>query len=73
MPPFYLEYPTAKVKFELENVNDLYENCVLEVRTSAGKEEYENTHRNAVVAMRKLGMTKKLVIVMVGLPARGKT
>jgi broad specificity phosphatase PhoE/predicted kinase len=73
MPPFYLEYPTTKVKFELENVSDLYDNCVLEVRSTLDKQEFENPHRNAVVAMRKLGMTKKLVIVMVGLPARGKT
>jgi hypothetical protein len=73
MPPFYLEYAQTKIKFELENVNDLYENCVLEIRANAGKEETENIHRNAVVSMRKLGMTKKLVIVMVGLPARGKT
>lgn len=73
MPPFYLEYPQTKIKFELENINDLYENCVLEIRANVGREETENIYRNAVVAMRKLGMTKKLVIVMVGLPARGKT
>jgi hypothetical protein len=29
--------------------------------------------KNSVGAMRKLGLTRKLVVVMVGLPARGKT
>ena len=32
MPPFYLVYPNTMIKFELENVADLYENAVLEIR-----------------------------------------
>ncbi|KAJ1501689.1 hypothetical protein HMI54_009760 [Coelomomyces lativittatus] len=31
LPPFYIIHPQTKVKYELENKEDLYQNCILEL------------------------------------------
>ena len=30
-PPFWVEHPVLKIKFELEDLKDLYENCIIEI------------------------------------------
>ena len=68
--PFNIIHRESKVQFELDDVDDVYSNCVLEMRRSEG-------HEGMVRKRLGTGYTgierEKIVLAMVGLPARGKT
>mmetsp|Transcript_2067 Transcript_2067/g.2726 ORF Transcript_2067/g.2726 Transcript_2067/m.2726 type:complete len:524 (+) Transcript_2067:60-1631(+) len=70
LPPFYIIDPQSKISHELENLEDIYPNCVLEIKLP----------KLDVIDKKEMGygyfsafQRHKLVFVMVGLPARGKT
>jgi len=68
--PFNIIHRESKVQFELDDVDDIYSNCVLEMRRTEG-------HEGMVRKRLGTGYTgierEKIVLAMVGLPARGKT
>jgi hypothetical protein len=70
LPPFYIIDPESKVCHELEDLEDIYPNCVLEIKLPKldvmDKKEMGYGYFSAF-------QRQKLVFVMVGLPARGKT
>lgn len=66
--PLYIVDRSTRLAYELDDVQDLYENCVLEMRYPGG---FHVKRKTDIVYT---GMTKeKLVYVLVGLPARGKS
>jgi broad specificity phosphatase PhoE/shikimate kinase len=67
--PFTILNQQSQIPHELDNVNDLYSNCILEIKYDAPT----TVVRRGSVAGYTGRAREKTVIVMVGLPARGKT
>jgi len=74
--PIYIQHPTSHIWYEVEKMEDIYKNAVLEARdnsaTPGKKDVLLGDRRGRRIDYSSLYMDK-LVFVMVGLPARGKT
>eukprot|EP00026_Physarum_polycephalum_P005816 Phypoly_transcript_05854.p1 GENE.Phypoly_transcript_05854~~Phypoly_transcript_05854.p1 ORF type:complete len:528 (+),score=82.87 Phypoly_transcript_05854:272-1855(+) len=69
LPPFTILNQQSQIPHELDSVSDLYSNCILEIKYEGAN----NVVRRGSVAGYTGRAREKTVIVMVGLPARGKT
>lgn len=65
--PFYITDRESGVSYELESIEDLYQNCILEYQNLASSQKTSSSPTNPVI------IRDKYVVVMVGLPGRGKT
>eukprot|EP01116_Phalansterium_solitarium_P025437 TRINITY_DN972_c2_g1_i3.p1 TRINITY_DN972_c2_g1~~TRINITY_DN972_c2_g1_i3.p1 ORF type:complete len:496 (-),score=217.41 TRINITY_DN972_c2_g1_i3:49-1536(-) len=69
--PLYIMHKETKIFFELEDVDDLYPNCIVDVHFPR---KHEATLDVADIGFGYYAFQKqKLVFCMVGLPARGKS
>ena len=69
MPPLWIKDKETKIKFELESIDDIYPNCVIELRSNKLDQMEKRDSRFGYY----LWQRRKLIFVMVGLPARGKS
>lgn len=68
--PFNIIHRESKVQFELDDPDDMYPNCVLEMRKSDPNElQVRKRSGTGYTGIER----EKIVLVTVGLPARGKT
>ncbi|KAL6057924.1 6-phosphofructo-2-kinase/fructose-2,6-bisphosphatase 2 [Balamuthia mandrillaris] len=71
--PIYIQHREAKIWYHLEDLQDLYNNAILEMRKD-GKPYSDDDEIARRPDNHMLGIPgQKLIFVMVGLPARGKT
>ncbi|EGG20757.1 Fructose-6-phosphate 2-kinase/fructose-2,6-bisphosphatase [Cavenderia fasciculata] len=68
--PFTIKHRETKIVYELDDIQDLYPGCILEMRKNSSDAINEGKRRNYVYTGFE---SDKIVIVMVGLPASGKT
>lgn len=69
--PFTIMHLDAQVPHELDDIEDLYTNCVLEIKyeDEGMQKSYKKSRNNGLIGRER----DKIVLIMVGLPARGKT
>ncbi|GAM21785.1 hypothetical protein SAMD00019534_049600 [Acytostelium subglobosum LB1] len=70
LTPFVIKHRQSRIVYELEEVSDLYPGCILEMRKNTSDSIVEGKRRNYVYTGFE---SNKIVVVMVGMPASGKT
>jgi len=73
LPPFYIMDRGSKILFELEDIADVYNNCVLEVRLGKNELTSFSESESEIGFGYYAFQRQKLCFAMVGLPARGKS
>eukprot|EP01132_Coremiostelium_polycephalum_P006133 gene6133-7640_t len=70
LTPFVIKHRRTKILYELDEISDLYPGCTLEMRKNTSDSISEGKKRQFVYTGFE---SDKIVVVMVGLPASGKT
>jgi broad specificity phosphatase PhoE/predicted kinase len=69
--PLYIQDKNSQIWYQLEDMKEIYKHAVIELRGSTHDPQHDSRSRR--IEYSSFVRNEKLVFVMVGLPARGKT